>query len=317
MDQLPTYVESVSPRPRRGVQLVAHVALAVLLAMSAIVAVNAGHGTTPKPTLIHPRSGGCAVPYTRSVTDGGGVTTTLKLCISQEGNITSLFYPDTSAGHSQISFDAYCLYDYNFNTYYSDFGGAVGVPSSFGFGPATITEPNGPNTNPISVTRSTTDFAYQVTEYIAVNFVPRSIAVIVSVKNTSGFVRGFGYVRAVAPKVDGDASDDQYNEFGLGANIGGSLGTTGEASQSPGPGTDQFTVSVASKDGTAGPFVYSDPLADWQAAANTGGGCGGGTSRDAPGFVSGGNRVFLASVLPPVILAVNATAKITYNFRMQ
>jgi hypothetical protein len=319
VEQFPSYVESVSPRPRRATQLIAHVALLVLLAMSALVAVRADHGTAPKLRLVHPRSGGCAVPYTRSVTDGAGVTTTLQLCISQEGNITSLFYPDTSAGHSQISFDAYCLFDFMSNTYYTDFGGAPGVPPSSGFGPATITQPNGPNTNPVTVTRSTTDANYQVSEYIAVNFVPRSIAVIVSVKNTSSIARSVGYTRAVAPKVDGDASNDQYNEFGIGATMSGSpLGTTGEAFQSPGPGSNKFSISVASKDGTRGPFVRTDPLADWQAGANSLGGCVGGTMRDTPGFVSGGNRVLLATALQsPALLASNATAKLTYDFRMQ
>src|SRR6185437_11076508 len=103
-------------------------------------------------------------------------------------------------------------------------GSAPGVPASSGFGPATITEPGGPNSNPISVTRSTTDGKFQVQEYIAVNFVPRSIAVIVSVKNTSGSARDFAFARAVAPKVDGNASDDQYNEFGIGVS---GYGTTG------------------------------------------------------------------------------------------
>src|SRR5207245_5162259 len=69
VDQVPSYVESVAPRQRRGTQLAAHVALAVLLAMAAFVAVNSGHSNPPK--LIHPRTGGGAGPFTHTAIDAG------------------------------------------------------------------------------------------------------------------------------------------------------------------------------------------------------------------------------------------------------
>jgi len=57
-------------------------------------------------------------------------------------------------------------------------------------------------------------------------------------------------------------------------------------------------------------------LDNWQSDANGGTGCVG-FNEDAPGFVTGGNRVFLASPnLAPAKLANSATAKITYDFRM-
>jgi hypothetical protein len=317
MDEFETYIaEPVAPvrRGRRGRGLSVYLGVAVLLAAASLVAVNYRGGAAAKLRLIHPRDGGCAVPFTKSVTDGAGVTTTLNLCISQEGNITSLFYPDTSASHQQISFDAYCLADLGqfTNTWYNDFGGAPGVPASSGFGPATIT--GGPNSNPIVVTRSTTDGKFQLQEYIAVNFVPRSIAVIVSIKNTSGSARTFAFERAVAPKVDGNASDDQYNVYGISGF--GRYGTTGQAFQSPGPGTDEFAIAVASKDGTYGPTVVSETLADWQSGANGGNGCNGSGATD-PGYVAGGNRVFEATAAVfPTPLANGATARITYDIRM-
>ena len=327
MDQVPSYVESVAPRQRRGTQLAAHVALAVLLAMAAFVAVNSGHGTSPKLRLIHPRNGGCAVPFTKSVTDGGSgggtspppATTTLTLCISQEGNITSLFYPDTSAGHSQISFDAYCL-QYNYpggpQRTAVDFGGASGTPPSFGFGPATIAQPNGPDSNPIVVTRRTVDGVFELSEYIKVNFVPRSIAVVVSLTNRDRAGQDFDYVRALAPQVDGDATDDQYKEFGISNAIPGA--TTGQALQTPSSGTDSLLLSVASNVGTFGPQVFTDPLADWLTGAQGPGPlpCGQGGHPDPPGDVSGGSRVFLARALTSDTLAPGATAKVTFDIRM-
>lgn len=148
MDLLPSYVmEPVAGRGARRGRLALCAALGLILVAASLVAVGARNGGRHRlPVVqIHPGNGGCAVPYTRSGTDGAGITTTMNLCISQEGNITSLFYPDTNAGHQQISFDAYCLSHHPAAggpyTLAADFGGAAGAPASFGFGPATISQP--------------------------------------------------------------------------------------------------------------------------------------------------------------------------------
>jgi len=315
VDGFESYVaESVAPVGRKGRWLSVYIGLAVLLAATSLVALNARGGRLPDAVKIHPRNGGCTVPFTKSVTDGAGTTTTLQMCVSQEGNITSLFYPDTNAGHQQISFDAYCLTYGSSGKAAADFGGAPGAPASFGFGPATITQPGGPNTNPITVTRKTSDNVFQVSEYIAVNFVPRSIAVVVSIKNLSAEAQFMAFDRALAPKVDGNASDDQYNEFGIGYP---GAGTTGVAVDgTAGPGTQQLTLAVASNVGTQQPFVSTDRLADWLTGTSTNFPCSGGSSTDPPGYVAGGNRVFVAAAVQSAFLAPGATAKVTYDIRM-
>ena len=327
-EQLGLYVDEAVTGRGRGVKRPSlYLGLAVLLAAASLIAVSSRGGAS-RLRLIHPRNGGCAVPFTRSVTDGGSgggtspppATTTFTLCISQEGNITSLFYPDTSAGHSQISFDAYCL-QYNYpggpERTAVDFGGASGTPPSFGFGPATIAQPNGPDSNPIVVTRRTVDGVFELSEYIKVNFVPRSIAVVVSLTNRDRAGQDFDYVRALAPQVDGDATDDQYKEFGISNTTLGA--TTGQALQTPSSGTDSLLLSVASNVGTFGPQIFTDPLADWLTGTHLPGPmpCGQGGHPDPPGGdVSGGSRVFLARALPSDTLAPGATAKVTFDIRM-
>ena len=293
------------------------ITIALLLGGSLLAATHRSPTKEGTVKSIRVRGGSCALPWTKSVTDGAGVTTTLDLCLSPEGNLTALSYPHTAAADQQLSFDAYCL-SYQTPqrlpvTAAADFGGAAGTPASFGFGPATISEPGGPNTNPITVTRSTTDGKFQVSEYIKVNVVPRSIAVVVTIKNTSGVTQNFFYERAVAPKIGGDAGNDQYNVFDR-----DSVGAPTAAQVFDSSGSQSLVVSVASNTLTQDPQVLLDPRADWLTNASGGGDypCDG-ANWDASGPVSGGNRVVVARALRTTAgLANNATAKITYDFRL-
>jgi hypothetical protein len=305
------------------VRLTANLVVMGMLALAVLIAMDGRHREPLKDNAIQPRDGGCAVPWTRSRTDGAGNATTLSLCFSQQGNLTSLRYPDTSEGHEHVEFDAYCLdytpHDGFGETNTADFGGAPGAQSSFGFGPAVIAQPNGPNTNPIVMTRSTTDGKFQVSEYVKVKFAARAITVAVSVKNTSGVAQDFLYERALSPKTDAYAGNDQYNEFGISSNSG--FGTTGIAYQNPGPGTNALLFSVASGSFTSRPTVTTDPFADWLSAANGSGSgprCDGGLDNDFPGYVSGGFRVFVGTALQaaPNGLPNDSVAAITYNIRM-
>ena len=137
----------------------------------------------------------------------------------------------------------------------------------------------------------------------------------VSVKNLSAASLDFIYNRALAPKVDGNASDDQYNEYGTGFF---NYGTTGIAVDgSAGPGTQLLTFSEATNAGMRNVRVFTDPLADWlTGTSSTSAPCFGGSTPDAPGYASGGNRVFVGATNASAALAPGATAKATYDIRM-
>src|SRR5207237_5916029 len=179
-------------------------------------------------------------------------------------------YPDPATGHTQIAYDGYCLIDTDTNATYVD--ESPGGPPSAGFGPATFTQAA---SNQWSMSRNTTDGKYQLSEFIKINFQPRSIYVAMTVKNIGAVVHHIAGARAVAPAIDGNAADDQYNEFG---GTGTGVGRTGQAFQAAPVGSNSLLF---------GPTQANSGVQSW---ANWNG-CGG--NPDPPGLVSGGNRVLL------------------------
>jgi hypothetical protein len=217
----------------------------------------------------------------------GGVQITV--CISQEGNINQIQYPDTASGHTQIAFDGYCLVSDIGN--YKDYSPGSGVASS-GWGPATLTGPTGPNNEIYSMIRDTSDGKFRLTEFIKVNVQPRSVFVNMQVQNRDTVSHNVLAVREVAPAIDGSAADDQYNEFGR---TGSGIGATGQAFQGPTVGSNSLlfgptqssaavrTATVSNFQGGGGCAQYSG-----QAGFVTGG------NRVVVGFINGGNLVSIA-----------------------
>jgi hypothetical protein len=276
-----------------------------LLAAGLLVAVNEGGAASRFPRVLVPGSSAtCTTPPTGFLFSQTKDGSTFQVCISRQGNINQISYPDTAAGHTQIAFDGYCLGDRNTSTLYSDYSPGSGVTST-GWGPATLTQTAG---NILSMTRSSTDGKFQLTEFIKINFQPRSIFVGMTVKNTdpANVTHNVFVNREMAPAIDGNASDDQYNEFGI--NLNGD-GKTGQASQSPGPDTDSLLFGPTQRSGR----VFTAPVSDFRAV----GGCGQ-YQTDFPGFVSGGNRFFGAFTNQGVfILAPNASVNVgKFVYRM-
>ena len=287
MNGLEAYVaESIAPVGRRGKRPSVYLGLAVLLAAVSLVAVNSRGGAASKfPRVVAPGSGGvCTSPPNGALFSGtdGGVQ--INVCISQQGNINQIQYPDTAAGHTQLAFDGYCLSDGG-GTNYQDYSPGSGV-ASFGFGPATLTQ-----TAPeiFSMTRNTTDGKYQLTEFIKVNIQPRSVFVNMTVKNIdpANVTHQVGLLREVAPAIDGSAADDQYNEFGR---TGSGVGATGQAFQGSVVGANSLLFGPTQS--TAA--VRTAPISNFQG----GGGCAN-YSLDPAGPVTGGNRVFLGFLAIP------------------
>jgi hypothetical protein len=133
------YAHEPATANTRRAKVSVHAGLAVLLAAALLVAVNSRTGTAPNlPRVLVPGSSPtCTSPPTgflfSRVVDG----VRMDVCISQEGNINQISYPDTGAGHTQLAFDGYCVFDVDTNTHYTDY--SPGAPtSSTGFGRATF-----------------------------------------------------------------------------------------------------------------------------------------------------------------------------------
>jgi hypothetical protein len=286
MDEFETYIaEPIAPARRRARGLVLYVGFAVLLAAASLVAVNSRGGAAVKlPRVLLPGSSGlCSAPPNgflfSQVVDGSQ----MNVCISQQGNINQISYPDTAVGHTQIGFDGYCVFDLDDSAVYQDFSPGSGVANQ-GFNAATLTQSA---SNIFNVTRTTTDNRYQLTEFIKINFQPRSVFVGMTVKNISGVTRHVAAARYLAPAIDGSAADDQYNEFG---GTGSGTGRTGQAFQGAPIGTNSLLFGATQ----SGAQAHTLAVSAFQAAN----GCNGSARLDLPGPIAGGNRMFEGLVIP-------------------
>jgi hypothetical protein len=276
-EQLALYAqESEANRNSRGVRrLSVYLGLAVLLAAASLMAVNNRGGAASKlPRVLVPRSSaGCAGLF-----NGSDAYVQMTVCISREGMINQIQYPDTAQGHTQIAFDGYCMMDAEFSQYI-DYSPGSGVVSS-GWGPATLTGPTGANNEIYNMTRNTSDGHFRLTEFIKVNLQVRSVFVGMTVKNLDSRAHTFIINRETAPAIDGSAADDQYNEFGRTAS---GIGATGQAFQGGTVGSNSLLFGATQTNAV----VQTEPVVNFRAAQ----GCGS-AAPDPPGPVTGGNRVF-------------------------
>jgi hypothetical protein len=292
VEQLWLDIDEQATRRGKGVKrLPVSIGLAALLAAASLVAVNAQGGKPPNPRIMQPKaSSNCTTPpngflWSKTVDD-----TTFQVCISQEGNINQIWYPRPAAYLQAITFDGYCLKDGTSNKVYSDFSLGSGT-SVEGFGPATLTVgPSSKNYNPIIMTRSTLDGRYELSEYIKINFQPRSIFVGMTVKNidtTHHSVQGLRFVRPVEP--GGLTQPDEYNEYGPGP----VFGRTGQARQS---GATAGSNSLLFGPTQASGMVLTQQYADFQGSSGSGRRCS--YQPYEVGLVTGGNRVFVGGLFP-------------------
>jgi hypothetical protein len=311
-EQLALYVdEAVTGRGRGLKRLSLYLGLAVLLAAASLVAVNNRGGPASKfPRVLVPGSSG-----TCDGTPGNGFLFSkavdgvrMNVCISQEGNINQIEYP--ALGSTQIAWDGYCLLT-DIGTY-ADYSPGSGVTFS-GWGAATLTQTP---PNQVTVTRKSTDGKFQLTEFIKINFQPRSVFVGMTIKNLDAVAHKLYATRVVAPAIDGSAADDQYNEFGVGARLGSTqYGQTGQAFQSPVPGSNSLLFGPTQQNGV----VVTETVAKFQ---STGSNCVG--LSEPPGYVAGGNRVLVGFLGDPAVqgvvifnLASNASAQVgKFVYRM-
>jgi hypothetical protein len=119
----------------------------------------------------------------------GSGATAMNVCISNEGNIVKFESP---AGFQQIGpsttfRDGYAICSGNLPTF-------ANVPQGYDpgdvsaealFGPATVIQPGGPNTLPLTIIRDSTSGTYQLTQSFAVNPLARTVTVTMKIKRLS------------------------------------------------------------------------------------------------------------------------------------
>ncbi len=121
-------------------------------------------------------------------------------CVTQNGNITNFVYPK---GYSQIFTDGYGLCDItsgsnNRVSYYDD-----GDQDSGNWQASVITEPNGPNTFPLTINRTTLDGFWTVKQVFSRNTSDAYVKVVITWHNNTTVTRSLYTTRYVDIDADG------------------------------------------------------------------------------------------------------------------
>jgi hypothetical protein len=117
----------------------------------------------------------------------GSGATLMKVCISKDGNLTKFESP---AGFDQIGQlnlwrDGYSICTGNLPTFPNVPEGYDAGSSEAGFGNPVIDQPKGPNTLPLTITRTTTDGVYELSQSYAQDVMKRDIAITMKIKRKS------------------------------------------------------------------------------------------------------------------------------------
>lgn len=148
---------------------------------------------------------GAATDCFSTHTTGSGASL-LKVCFSRGGNLV-LFESPAAAEHVRVTpvIEGWAI---------CSAGGVHGwdaAESEAGLGAPTVSQPSGPNTFPLTVTRTTVDGIFRVEQTFTWNIAGREVKVAIKVTNLSATARaGVRVSRYVDADVCGDAGDDRW-----------------------------------------------------------------------------------------------------------
>jgi hypothetical protein len=153
-------------------------------------------------------------------------------CVTQNGNIEQFFFP---AGVSQIFTDGYGICDFTTaeTSYYDD-----GDQDSGNWLNPTVSEPNGANTFPLTITRTTSDGIWTIKQAFSRNTADAYVKVVITWTNNTAVGRVAFFTRYVdidADNFGGDNWFDGSTDSGWGyspASAGNSHGLTVRSNQS-------------------------------------------------------------------------------------
>jgi len=166
-------------------------ALISALMLSRPATVHAGRTCNPNLNLVY----------------GTNINTQFDVCLSSEGNVVRFaFYGGDNVVANATWKEGYLLW-VNGGTCYWDIGDQSGYP--FGsWAAASVLQPNGPGKLPITITRSTTDGHWRLTQTYAKDNVEGDFTTTMALKNTGEYV-------------DGGVFLSRWNAFDLDEDTGG------------------------------------------------------------------------------------------------
>jgi hypothetical protein len=135
-------------------------------------------------------------------------------CVTQNGNIENFVFP---AGFSQIFTDGYGICDFTTSetSYYDD-----GDQDSGNWLNPVISEPNGHNTFPLTITRTSADGIWTIKQIFSRNTADAYVKVAITWTNNTAVGRVAYFTRYVDIDADGNINDPTLNFFDGSANSG-------------------------------------------------------------------------------------------------
>lgn len=209
MEQLSLYVDEPAERRRlRARKGALYLGLAVLLAAATLAAGTAADSPVRsmsargagKAGSVVPQSAGCAVTFTNPGPPA------LTACVSGHGNVNNLIYNPFGAALDNVSQEGYCLRDAGTSTVYYDAGGAEA-----GWGVATQSS----TATTTTVTRTTTDGVYTLTQNIFFKYGSRLVLVGNLVKNNDTVSHSVRFSRYADLDIDQTAGNDLVDVAGV------------------------------------------------------------------------------------------------------
>jgi hypothetical protein len=147
-------------------------------------------------------------PPAQSCFHGGSGPSYVKVCVSKRGNIVKLQAPKGTE-HIDVGavYEGYVLCKGITTSVAHDTAG-----SQAGFLAPKITQPKGANTLPLTITRTTADGSFRLSQEFGFDAARREFSITMRLKNLSGVTQtSVGMARAVDLDVDGDAPDDVWD----------------------------------------------------------------------------------------------------------
>src|SRR5688572_23954703 len=167
-------------------------------------------GTTPAlraddqdhgPSLGDPDPQSSACDPTLNFVSGAGPTR-FEICLSSEGNVVSQVGP-AGFNHQFLAGEGYRVCTPS-GDYYDNGGGGQS-----GFLAASVSQPNGPGTFPVTITRDTTDAQWNLVQQFSRNTTERALTITMKLKKTNGAIGPTVYLQRWSHlNVDGTVTND-------------------------------------------------------------------------------------------------------------
>lgn len=179
----------------------------LLLGLITLAAAGFAQGAPPAGVSAQKTLNGAPdAPYAcQSTYTSGSGQTYLSFCVTQNGNLADFVSPSPYK-QMYANAEGYAVCDYDYNYSYYDWGQ---YGDSGNWSNSTVTQPNGPNTFPLTIKRNTSNGQWTLTQVFSRSTATPSVKIAMTLKNNTGVTKTAYFMRFA----DIDADDKTSNEF--------------------------------------------------------------------------------------------------------